>query len=259
MRIGIFLDNWGKLAGGGHSYAKTVIEYFSSVISNHEFIFIVNTTKNDLPEDYNSISNFLLYNPFIRTNNEDEQKRKEVKSLGRLLKTFDFFIDKLGLTSFILFRDKLKGKIESYNHEQRKDPAIFKELIRDQNIQCVYYPTAFTCEDYDIPFYATIWDLGHLTISVFPEVSSNGQFESRQKLLNAIIPRSYRIVSESESGKSDISRYYNIKPEKIVIVPQFPSNLVHLKLSVLEMDNILEKFHLHSKIYLFYPAQFWPH
>ncbi len=171
---------------------------------------------------------------------------------------FNFFIDNLKINSFGFFRDRIKQKIANLD-QQRRDPAIFKKLIQEQNIQCVYYPTAFACEDYDIPFYATIWDLGHLTISVFPEVSGNGQFESRQRSLNSIVHRSYRIVSESESGKSDICRYYNVNPAKVVVVPQFPSNLVHLKLSGLEMEKILNKFQLNGKKFLFYPAQFWPH
>ncbi len=92
---------------------------------------------------------------------------------------FKFFIDKLKLSSMVFFRERIKQKIEHLN-QQKKDPT-FRKLIKEKNIQCVYYPTAFVCEDYDVPFYATIWDLGHLTISVFPEVSRNGQFETRQK------------------------------------------------------------------------------
>lgn len=259
MRIGIYLDNWGGQAGGGHSYTKTVVDYFSKISSNHEFIFIVKTSTNDLPGYYHMLSKFVLYNPFEKESDKKEQdNQKYIRSLERLLNASNFLIDKLKLTSVTMVRDKLKGKIESTNTPQ-KNPATFRKLIQDHQIKCVYYPAAFTCEDFDIPFYSTIWDLGHLTISVFPEVSNNGQYDARQNLLNAIVHRAYRIISESESGKSDICHYYNTNPDKIVIVPQFPSGLVQMELTNTEVNDILEKFNLKNRKYLFYPAQFWPH
>jgi glycosyltransferase involved in cell wall biosynthesis len=258
MKIGIYLDNWGSQAGGGHSYTKTVVEYFSRISSKHEFIFIVKAVKNVFPENYNMGSTkYVLYNPFENVSDEKEQD-KYIKSLGRLLKASNFFIDKLKLTSITMVRDKLKGKIESTN-TPKKNPTTFSKLVTENQIKCVYYPTAFTCEDFDIPFYSTIWDLGHLTISVFPEVSTNGQYDARQNLLNAITHRAYRIIAESEAGKSDICHYYNTNPGKIVVVPQFPSGLVQIQLSDTEVNDILEKFNLKNKKYLFYPAQFWPH
>jgi glycosyltransferase involved in cell wall biosynthesis len=259
MRIGIYLDNWGGQAGGGHSYTKTVVDYFSRISSNHEFIFIVKTSTDDLPGDYHLVSKFVLYNPFEKNNGKNEgDNEKYIRSLERLLKASNFFIEKLKLTSVTMVRDKLKGKIENSRIPQ-KDPLTFRKLIQENQIKCVYYPAAFTCEDFDIPFYSTIWDLGHLTISVFPEVSNNGQYDARQNLLNAIVHRAYRIISESESGKSDICHYYNTNPDKIVIVPQFPSGLVPMIIPNKEVNDILEKFNLKNEKYLFYPAQFWPH
>jgi glycosyltransferase involved in cell wall biosynthesis len=258
MRIGIFLDNWEKQAGGGHSYLKTVVEYFSSVASNHEFLFIVNSNSDDISEVHKSSNNYIIYNPFTKTKIEEQKKKRELKSLQRYLKWLNFFVDGCKMNWAIFFRDKIKQKITNFG-QPKKDPAVFKRLIRERNIQCVYYPTAFACEDYDVSFYATIWDLGHLTISVFPEVSRNGEYESRQNLLNSIVHRSYRIVSESQSGKSDICKYYNLNPEKIVVVPQFSSSLVHLMPSDLEVRRIMDKFQLNGRKFLFYPAQFWPH
>src|SRR5450432_304953 len=240
MRIGIYLDSWGSQAGGGHSYTRTVVDYFSRISSNHEFIFIVKSGTNILPEGYNMVTKYLLYNPFQSVIPNKEQE-KYIKSLERLLKTSNFFIEKLKLTSVTMVRDKLKGKIENTKAPQ-KDPTLFRKLINDNQIECVYYPTAFTCEDFDVPFYSTIWDLGHLTISVFPEVSYNGQYDARQNLLNAIAHRSHRIIAESEAGKSDICQYYNTYPDKIVIVPQFPSGLVQLELTNTEVNDILGKF-----------------
>jgi glycosyltransferase involved in cell wall biosynthesis len=257
MRIGIYLENWGSQAGGGHSYTKTVVDYFSRISSKHEFIFIVKATTNVLPEEYNLVNKYVLYNPFENVSGKKEQE-KYIKSLDKFLKASNFFIDKLKMTSVTMVRDKIKGKIENTKAPQ-KDLTIFRKLINDNQIKCVYYPSAFACEDFDVPFYATIWDLGHLTISVFPEVSNNGQYDARQNILNAITHRAYRIIAESESGKSDICHYYNTNPDKIVIVPQFPSGLVQMELAHTEINDILEKFSLKNKKYLFYPAQFWPH
>ncbi len=73
MRIGIFLDNWEKQAGGGHSYLKTVVDYFSSVVSNHEFLFIVNSISGDLSARYKSLNNYIFYNPLIGANKEGSE------------------------------------------------------------------------------------------------------------------------------------------------------------------------------------------
>src|ERR1700722_15653629 len=118
MRIGIYLDNWGSQAGGGHSYTKTVVDYFSRISSNHEFIFIVKSKTKILPEEYNMISNYLLYNPIGDAGIKNEQE-KYLKSLERLLKTSNFFIEKLKLTSVTMVRDKLKAIIESKRIPQK--------------------------------------------------------------------------------------------------------------------------------------------
>jgi glycosyltransferase involved in cell wall biosynthesis len=258
MRIGIFLDNWEKQDGGGHSYSEAVIEYFSSVVSNHEFLFIVKSISDDSVEVNNSPNNYIKYNPFTKTNTEQQITNRELGSLNRYLDWLNFFVKRLKMSSAIYFRNRIEQKITNLSRPKR-DPTVFKKLMQDRNIQCVYYPTAFACEDYDVPFYATIWDLGHLTISVFPEVSGNGEYESRQNFFSSIVHRSYRIVSESESGKSDICKYYNLNPGKIVVVPQFPSSLVHLNPSDSNVKMILDKFRIDGRKFLFYPAQFWPH
>src|SRR5450432_3286538 len=105
MKIGIYLDNWDERAGGGHSYTKTVVEYFTSVTSNHEFLFIVNSATNGLPESYSSLSNFILYNPFNTINDEEQQNKRDIKNLKRFLGICNFLIHRIKLNSVKFFRD----------------------------------------------------------------------------------------------------------------------------------------------------------
>ena len=199
MRIGIFIDNRNKQIGGGYSYTRTLVDTISTINSRHQFIFIISTIDNELPQELNHLVNYVLYNPYNTELKESISKRNFgiIKSLRRLIRLCNFFVDKVRLNSFVLIRDILMNRIKSYEDIDFKDRTYFKKLIVKENISCVYYPMAFTCEDSDVPFYTTIWDLGHLNISVFPEVSINGEFESRQNTLNTLVRKAHRIVAES--------------------------------------------------------------
>jgi len=235
MKIGIYLENWGENAGGGYAYSKTVVKYFSELKSKHEFLFILATTNNEISQDYQNISNAIIYNK----KNITEKKKSLFPTIWK----------------------KVRGFISEKNSEfkENTDGDLFASLVSENEIKCIYYPTAFTCENIEIPFYTTVWDLGHLTNNVFPEISAKGEFQRRENVLRTLIQRSYKVISESEVGKSNICKFYNTMKEKVVVVPQFAAFNIDTNIESREVLDILEKLELSKGEFIFYPAQFWPH
>jgi glycosyltransferase involved in cell wall biosynthesis len=108
-----------------------------------------------------------------------------------------------------------------------------------------------------VPFLATVWDLEHRRLPFFPEVSIEGwwTWEKREETYRATLPRAARVLTGTETGRDEIIQFYSVPPENVRIVP-LP--LPHFASPQSNSAPILAKYNL-PEIYLFYPAQFWPH
>lgn len=173
----------------------------------------------------------------------------------------------------VLNVDRL-GKIISQTKNNSENPAIIRDLdkkvfrkeidqwFRSHKIELMIYPTSHPLAfETSIPYILSIHDLQHRIQPEFPEVSQNGEWESREYLYRNGIKNATLIIAESEIGKQDIIKFYDkyIKnKESIKILPYLPSFLPQIPTLVTEKKNLKLSYTLPEN-YLFYPAQFWPH
>ena len=173
----------------------------------------------------------------------------------------------------VLNVDRL-GKIISQTKNNSESPAIIRDLDKkvfredinnwfgSHKIELMIYPTSHPLAfETSIPYILSIHDLQHRLRPEFPEVSQNGEWESREYLYRNGIKNATLIIAESETGKQDIIKFYDKyikKKDCIKILPYLPSFLPQIPTLALEEKN-LKLFLALPENYLFYPAQYWPH
>ncbi|GGG96968.1 glycosyltransferase family 4 protein [Pedobacter zeae] len=126
-------------------------------------------------------------------------------------------------------------------------------ILKNLKIDVIFYPTpGVALKNY--PYILVNWDLGHRTTYPFPELSMDGIWERREADYAKDLGKAIIICAESEAGKNEIIRNYNILPDKISILPLFPGQIITPKIKEEKPQwfNQIKKFFL-------YPAQFWPH
>lgn len=109
----------------------------------------------------------------------------------------------------------------------------------------------------DIPYITIVWDLQHRLQPYFPEVSSNGVWEKREKAFKVCLQRATRVIVGTQVGEAEVESFYQIPSGRVKILPQPTPKFVLDELPS-DAPQVLFHYHLPEK-YLFYPAQFWPH
>ena len=134
--------------------------------------------------------------------------------------------------------------------------SIEKKLSKDE-IDLVYFlgPNIVSHSLNNIPYIFTLWDLGHLDILEFPEISQDGQFETREFTNIKGLRKSYKVIVDSKWGKANVIKKYNIDEKRIEVLKYIP-NIIINKSETTVM--IKEKYKLKND-YIFYPANFWAH
>lgn len=108
----------------------------------------------------------------------------------------------------------------------------------------------------DTPFITISWDLQHRLQPFFPEVSAGGEWEARERQHSVRLRRAARIICGTETGKAEISRFYQVPDDRICVLPH-PTPRFALEAGNTATD-VLATYNLPPD-YLFYPAQMWPH
>jgi len=140
--------------------------------------------------------------------------------------------------------------------------VAFTRWFRHIGIDWILYtgPDALSFEA-GIPYVMPVHDLQHRLQPEFPEVSANGEWESREYLFRNAIRHATLILADSEVGKEDILRFYGpygASPDRIKVLPLLPSNYLSVDVPKRSRLRVRQAYHLPER-YLFYPAQFWPH
>jgi glycosyltransferase involved in cell wall biosynthesis len=149
-----------------------------------------------------------------------------------------------------------------------RDPDVIKprDDLRDcflrakLDLLLYTYPTPI-CFETGMPYVTAVHDLQHRLQPEFPEVSANGEWESREYLFRNACRHATLIVAESEVGKEDVLNFYGpcgVTEDKIKVLPYLPATYLARKVSETERQRVRTTYHLPDR-YLFYPAQFWPH
>jgi glycosyltransferase involved in cell wall biosynthesis len=125
----------------------------------------------------------------------------------------------------------------------------------------VYAETKPLSFESGLPYLMAIHDLQHRLQPEFPEVSANGEWESREYYLRNCSRYATLLMADSEVGKEDILNIYGsygISPDRIKVLPYLPAPYVQNEILPIERRRVRQSYNLPER-YFFYPAQFWPH
>jgi glycosyltransferase involved in cell wall biosynthesis len=128
-------------------------------------------------------------------------------------------------------------------------------LVERLDLHALWFVTPFY-EHTDTPFIYTVWDLQHRAQPWFPEVSSRGRWEFREKNYMRVIPRASVVIVANQAARRELQRYYAVADECIKLLPH-PTPSFVLGSSVERTSPT--KVHSLQTPYVLYPAQFWPH
>jgi glycosyltransferase involved in cell wall biosynthesis len=150
---------------------------------------------------------------------------------------------------------KIKRKIFKTSVLQAFRPI--NNAISDLKIDLVWFLNP-SGQIVDVPFVFTVWDLQHRKQPCFPEVNVVGDgFFHRDRHFQYFLPRASTIVVGNETGRGEISSFFNIPKERIKILPMPVSNFFIQNSDKTDFDEkIPEQI---ARPFVFYPAQFWPH
>lgn len=166
------------------------------------------------------------------------------------------------------FGDKVKSHLPLYKdffrpilsqHQSATRQAAYREQLKSQGIDVIYYLCQGERHVVDFPFVATNWDVGHWSTYAFPELVSGGQYGQRANTYRNIMPQALFVFAESEAGRQELIKFTNISEEKIKVVPIFAGNCIDEQVSEEKQAEILKLYGLEKNKYFFYPAQFWAH
>mgnify|MGYP002818928032 CR=1 FL=1 len=138
----------------------------------------------------------------------------------------------------------------------------FDRVFDAHNIDILYFVSAtamaLLTEKYNYLY--TVWDLCHRDHPEFPEVRTARQFEAREDVLHQALPKATAVLADSDLGRDNLVRRYNLDAERVKVLPFSPSVATDIDEAAYEdsKTDIREKYGV-ANPYLFYPAQFWPH
>jgi glycosyltransferase involved in cell wall biosynthesis len=136
---------------------------------------------------------------------------------------------------------------------KKHQSSYLDAVLFENKIDIVWFPT-YQFEPVNVPYIFTVWDLQHRLQPFFPEVSLNGQFESRENLYNTALKRASFVLTGTDRGAHEISIFFQVHPDRIRRLPHPVPRIAALQPAPLH-----ELFPGDIPKYLFYPAQFWPH
>jgi glycosyltransferase involved in cell wall biosynthesis len=143
----------------------------------------------------------------------------------------------------------------------RYNPEL-EQWFRANKIDLMIYPISSSLSfETRLPYILTIHDLQHRLQPEFPEVSANGEWESREYIFRNGIRNATMLLSESETGKEDILNFYGeygVTADQVKVLPLLPSITLQREINAAERQRVRQKYSLPDR-YFFYPAQFWPH
>jgi glycosyltransferase involved in cell wall biosynthesis len=124
-----------------------------------------------------------------------------------------------------------------------------RSFVRNR-ISLAYFltPNALALDLVDTPMINTLWDLGHRDIPEFVEISGDRHFEERELFYRQILPKSFRVIVDTERTSLRIQQCYGVLSERVLV-----GGIGATKLDVAGQSTS------HPGNFFLYPAQFWPH
>jgi glycosyltransferase involved in cell wall biosynthesis len=125
-----------------------------------------------------------------------------------------------------------------------------RRVLRRKGVHLAYFaspnPVAMALED--IPYVATVWDLGHRDLPGFPEVWAQSEWSHRERLYSTVVPRASFVMVDSPTTGAKLERFYGLKSDRWQAIGLLPY--------VRAPESPLREI---SGSYIIYPAMKWPH
>jgi len=128
----------------------------------------------------------------------------------------------------------------------------FDRELRRNGIHMVWFVTPFY-ETTDLPYIYTVWDLQHRIQPWFPEVSANGRWLFRERMMRQMIQRAYATIAPNQAGVDEVRRYYGVSAERVVALAHPTPEFALRPPASADAPRICDSH------YVFYPAQFVAH
>jgi len=124
-----------------------------------------------------------------------------------------------------------------------------RSLVREK-ISLAYFlsPNALALDLVDTPTINTVWDLGHRDTPEFIEITGDRHFEERELFYRQALPKSFRVVVDTERTSERIQSIYGVLKDRVIIGG----------LGVVQPSVPQVRTRQTSRFFL-YPSQFWPH
>lgn len=253
MKVAIYIPlDYKSTEGGGFGYIEQIC--FSLLEAKYEKIQIIPLFVNQGGERIVEESYFyqkfrqkyecILFNyPSV----EPPLILKGIRKLSKILKMKSYTA---------LFESWVEANIKFLKESNQK---VLDKVLKKHQIDLVYYPMPTEKYHFGVPYITTVWDLIHLKAPFLPEISESNQFELREEFYDQILRKATYIICESGQGKQELLTYYQLNPDKVKILPMFPSKVIEINITQEEKDGWLKAKSLENKKFIFYPAQFWGH
>ncbi|MBD1924492.1 glycosyltransferase family 4 protein [Microcoleus sp. FACHB-831] len=230
MKVGLYLKNLKAEVGGGSTFETAIFQSLLKYGADSGHKFMVFTRSQGLEKEISA-------------------KHIEVIPIQRSYANRTL-------------KERLKYKLNKTTSgifKQVKVENLEEKFVLNSGVEIFWYLELGTY-DYltmEIPYITTVWDLEHRNQPYFPEVSTGGRWEKRDRSYGTKIQRSAAIITGTEAGKAEIERFYQVAPERIKVIP-YPTPNFALNFTSNDEQQVLNKYNIPAQ-YLFYPAQFWPH
>ncbi len=231
MKIGIFLEGSPKMGGGFFQSLKSSLLIFD--IEKYKSSFELIYTHKDT-------------NQYLST----KKFKKKLYKSNILTRYFSELFE-------IDYLRNLFNKLKIIHP--------FSKFIKKNKYDLIIFlgPSILSKYCGETSFIANIWDLDHKKNSQFPEHNLNYIYENKEKLIQEIIFRAFRIIVAHKSNKKDLLNFYKVPEEKVLVqnfIPMLPTIDRENNFTSLQLDEIFKNFKFpKNKKIIFYPAQFWAH
>lgn len=232
MKVGIYLpEDFTPQVGGGFSYMEKLIHAIDNQANFDKEIEIVFVTKGKIT-DRNLKHPLLTLPGFPAPSFTDKVHNK--------------------LSQWPIFNKILQPVKYDY-------PKLYSDFLKLNGVKFIYYPVSDFNITHELPFVTTYWDVGHLSTYPFPEMIEGIEHFRREYWYKQRLNQALVIFSESETGKTELVKYLNINPDKIVVAPIFAGIVSSLDAATINDGEVLSKLQVKHNRFFIYPAQFWAH
>ncbi|MBA1349006.1 glycosyltransferase family 1 protein [Rhizobium sp. WYCCWR 11146] len=225
MKIGILLENPIQV-GGGFNQAINAIVQLQRIIGKQHEVVAFTTIKANL---------------------------QHLKRLGVPAEYLPA-AGRLSRIALAVLRRSIRKEIGKAWMANKIENALLKA-----GMDLGYFVTHSSTPNYfrKLNYVTTVLDLCHRDDLEFPEVSSEGRFEERERHFSTCLPRAVAVLVASHQLLKRIVVRYGVDEERMIAMPFEPSPFLSEAHSI-DRTAVLGNYGLRDGYY-FYPAQFWPH